>query len=125
MLKLHQFKVFLLLYLLLNNKVMLKLLNRILIELYADLLRGFLNSSRWQIQLSEDGFSAHYYPICLRKNYRFRYLLSVGLISSSVFDFDVQVKRAFRTIEFLALLIRTLIPALDIIGASSVMLFAP
>jgi hypothetical protein len=39
-----------------------------------------------------------------------------------MFDFYVQVKRAFGTIELLALLIRALVHAFNVIGASTVML---
>ena len=112
------------LHLLLRDQISLQLLNRIIIELHSDLHSGPLDRSRGQVQFANYALSAHVDPICLCEYYRLCYFLSVGLVATAMLDLDVQVQRALRAVELLALLVRALEASLDVVRTAPVVLLA-
>ena len=89
----------------------------------SELFRGFTDCTRGQIKVNlVDDLTEM--TLHVRDNDRLGELLSVSLVSTIVFDLDVQVQRAFATINFLAILIRADIRPIDLPGCPSVVLFA-
>ena len=54
---------------------------------------------------------------------RFGELLSIGLVSAVVLDFDVKVERAFAAVDFLAVFVGADVLSINLLGRPSVMLF--
>ena len=50
-------------------------------------------------------------------------LLSIGFVPTVVFDFDVQVERAFASVDFLAIFVRADVLSINLLRRPSVMLF--
>ena len=123
-LKFHKFNFFLFLNFLFLHQVCLQLLDRVVVELDAHLCGSPLHSPRGQVQLAEQALSTHVDAIGLGKDDRLCDLLAVGLVTSAMLDLNVQVEGAFRAVKLLALLVRALVATLDVVGATSVVLFA-
>ena len=89
----------------------------------SELFRGFTNSARGQVEVDlVDDLTKM--TLHVRNNDRPGKLLSISLVSAIVFDLNVQVQRAFATIDLLAVLVRADVRPVDLPSCASVVLFA-
>jgi len=89
----------------------------------SELFGGFTDGARGQIEVDlVDDLTKM--TLHVRDNDRLGKLLSVSLVSTIVFDLDVQVQRAFATVNFLAVLVWADVRPVDLPSCASVVLFA-
>lgn len=100
----------------------LERVDALLFQFDAQLLRRLLDDARWQIDLQSQ-FLADCHAIRLGKNDRFRDFLTICLISTIVFELDMEVKTAFGGVRFGAFGIGAGKTTLDLIGAPTDVLF--
>ena len=110
--------------LILRSHYRLQLSDSVSVQLYADLLGRFTDQARRQIDL-ERHFRSDLQALRLVVHYGLRSLLSVSLVTPIVLQLDVQVETSLACVRLIAFCVGTGKDALDLIGAPSIVLFAP